>query len=275
MDFNTQDTSSPELQNSKPNRRHAISLDTRWIALALLVVIVGMLAVWRPWSDSPQRSDGRTIRVSGEATVKSEPDEYVFSPTYQFTNTDRAAALDALAKKNTELVSGLEKLGVKDAQIKTNASDYQAGGIYYYDSSDSRDIRKPDPNYTLQLTVTIQDKAMTQKVQDYLASTTPSGSVSPYASFSTGKRKQLEDQARDEATKDARKKAEQSATNLGFKLGDVKSVEDGSGLGSYPLASDARTTEASPPQAASGPDISVHAGENELNYSVSVEYYVR
>lgn len=279
MDFNTPGNSPLQtpINQQQPGRRHSISVDSRWIAVLLLVVIAGMLAAWRPWSGSTSSSDDRTIRVSGEATVKSEPDEYVFSPSYQFTNSDRAAALDALAKKNTELLDGLKKLGIADKQIKTNANDYQSGGVYYMDdsASDSK-VRRPEPNYTLQLTITIQDKALTQKVQDYLAGTTPSGNVSPYASFSTAKRKQLEDQARDEATKDARKKAEQSADNLGFKLGDVKTVGDGN-LGAYPMAaSDSRSTmEAIAPGGGAAPSLGVHAGENELNYSVSVEYYVR
>ena len=271
-----QQTPSFELQNQPPQQnRNRISIDARVVIVVLLLVITGMLVAWHPWSASKGNDGDRTIRVSGEATVKAEPDEYVFSPSYQFSNADRASALDALTKKNTELVDGLKKLGVKDAQIKTNANDYQSGGIYYMDGDSDERIRKPDPNYTLQLTLTVQDKALTQKVQDYLAGTTPSGSVTPYASFSTSKRKQLEDQARDEATKDARKKAEQSADNLGFKLGDVKNVGDGNGFGSYPT--DARTMEASPSSAPAmaADSIGVHAGENELNYSVSVEYYVR
>jgi uncharacterized protein YggE len=120
------------------------------------------------------------------------------------------------------------------------------------------------------LTITVNDKALTQKVQDYLVTTSPTGSVSPQTTFSEAKRKELESKARDEATKDARSKAEQSAKNLGFKIGKVKSVEDGSGFGGIVLregltmASDSKATS-----------LSVQPGENDLHYTVTVTYYLR
>ncbi len=77
-------------------------------------------------------------------------------------------------------------------------------------------------------------------------------------------------QARDEATKDARTKAEQSAKNLGFKMGAVKSVEDGSGFGDIiPLERGIAM------DTANKNNMPIQAGENELRYSVTVIYYVR
>jgi uncharacterized protein YggE len=128
--------------------------------------------------------------------------------------------------------------------------------------------------YNLQLTVTLTNKDLVQKVQDYLVATLPTGGVSPQAGFSDSKRKQLESNARDEATKDARSKADQSAKNLGFRVGKVKSVDDGSGFGGMPYAT-SKAESAVALDIAASPSLSVQPGENELSYSVTVVYTIR
>jgi uncharacterized protein YggE len=123
------------------------------------------------------------------------------------------------------------------------------------------------------LTVTTYDEKLTQKVQDYLISTTPTGTISPQATFSQKKQKELQDRARTEASKDARTKAEQSAKNLGFKLKAVKSVNDASGFGGvYPTLSEKSLAvdSVAPPAT-----YAIQPGENDLTYSVTVTYYIR
>lgn len=269
------DSSSSTNTATSADGKHRLnlSLDLRLAVTLLLLIIVGMLFAWKPWSDSASRTDDRTIKVTGEATLKAEPDEYVFSPSYTIQNSagDRAAALAEMTKRSDELIAKLKALGVSDSQIKTNADSYDRGpvsAIY---------PEKPEisqPSYTLQLTVTVARRDQAQKVQDYLNTTTPTGTVTPYAGFSTAKRKELEDKARDEATKDARRKADQSAANLDFKLGGVKSVNDGNGFSTLPYLAERGVASdvASEPAPA---ELSVQPGQNELSYSVTVEYFVR
>jgi len=240
------------------------ALDLRIIIAILLTIMTGMLLVWKPWQQAPG-ANARTITVTGEATVKAEPDEYVFYPTYQFKNADKAAALKELTAKSNVIVAKLKELGVADKQIKTNAggSDYQ---IYYPENT-------TDPTYSLTLTITLDNRESAQKVQDYLVTTSPTGSVTPQASFSTAKRKDLENQARDKATKEARSKADQSAKNLGFKIGAVKSVEDGAGFGGpIPLGREMSGGES---VSDAKQELTVQPGENELNYTVTVVYFLR
>lgn len=229
---------------------------------------------WQPWHSSTAQNSDRTISVTGESILQSEPDQFNFNPNYEFKDANRDAALASLSSKNTELVAKLKALGVADSGIKTNASDYGRGGVYYSGDSMSKDA---NVSYTLQLTITIQNKDLAQKVQDYLTTTSPSGSITPYNSFSDSKRKQLESQARDAATKDARAKAEQSARNLGFTLGNVKSVSDGSGFGiaepAVGKAMSATDSVSSVPPVA--PSITVQPGQDPLSYSVTVEYYLK
>lgn len=243
-------------------KRITFSFDPRLIIVALLVVIAAMLFIWKPWSDDPRATD-RTVEVSGQATVTATPDEFIFYPSYEFTNTSQEAALAELTKKSDEIVTKLKALGVEDSKIKTNASDY-GRGVYY------PEVVGDKTTYTLQLTITTSNKDLTQKVQDYLVSTTPQGEVTPEANFSKTKREMLESQARDQATKNARAKAEQSAKNLGYKIGKVKSVSDNGGFGDImPLRGALESSDVSVPQ------LKVQPGENELSYSVTVVYYIK
>jgi uncharacterized protein len=239
-----------------------MSIDLRLVAGLLLAVIVVMLCIWKPWS-APPNGNERSIKVTGQATLSATPDEFVFYPTYDFKNSDQAAALTALSQKSDEIITKLKALGVPDNKIKSNADGYK-NGLYSYRSTDD------STTYNLQLTITVGTKDLAQKVQDYIVTTSPTGTVSPAANFSDAKRKQLESQARDAATKEARSKAEQSGRNLGFKVGKVKSVTDGSGFGNIlPFAGKAQAADSASPR------LTVQPGENDLSYSVTVEYFLK
>lgn len=252
------------LENNTKTRIN-LSLDYRIIVLMLLAVIGGMLFTWKPW-DAARNNSTRTIEVTGEAKISAEPDEFVFYPSYEAKNADKQVAINELGKKSEELVAKLKGLGVSDAKIKTDSSGYGGGDTY-----PGYPEKQQDPTYTLRLTVTVGTRELAQKVQDYLVTTAPSGAVSPQPSFSDAKRKQLEGQARDNATKEARAKADQSARNLGFKVGSVKSVVDGVGFGGITPLQRAEKSDA----ATATPQLSVQPGENELQYSVTVVYFVK
>jgi uncharacterized protein YggE len=250
------------MDSPKPTNATSIQIDFRVVAAILLIVILAMFAVWRPWEGG---GEDRTVSVTGQASLKAAPDEFVFYPTYEFKNADKQAALAAVTKKSGEVVAAVKNLGVADSGIKTNSDGYDTP-LYKEDRN--------TPTYMLRITINVGNKELAQKVQDYLITTSPSGAVSPQATFSDAKRKELESKARDEATKDARSKAEQSAKNLGFGLGNVKTVSDGTGFGVGVMPAGRATMDAM----ATAPAIqqlTLQPGENELTYSVSVTYYVR
>lgn len=246
-----------------PKQKPRFNLDLKIVVVILLLVIVAMLILWKPWVGSS--AGDRTIEVTGTATVKAEPDEYVFNPSYEFSSTDKDKALKDLTAKSDVVVAELKKLGVADSKIKTNAADYGRGYFPVVEDGQS--------TYSLSLTVTVTNKELAQKVQDYLVTTSPSGQVTPLPNFSTTKQKELEAQARTEAEKDARAKAEQSAKNIGFKLGKVKSISDATGFGDVvPL----RQTDSSGQDALVAPaQLTLQPGENELSYSVTAVYYIK
>ncbi|HTH71774.1 MAG TPA: SIMPL domain-containing protein [Candidatus Pristimantibacillus sp.] len=243
----------------------SVSIDYRFITVGLLAVIAAMLFIWKPWQ--PARTGDRTVQVTGQSTIKARPDEFAFYPSYDFTNIDKGTALGELTTRSGQIVAGLKQLGVADKDIKTNSDSWSYPTIMPEGGSKGS-------VYTLRLTVTTHDDSLTQKVQDYLVSTGPTGSISPQATFSDAKLKQLQDQGRDAAGQDARKKADQSAKNLGFKLAGVKTVDDGVGFGGiYPL--NGKTAMPMDATMAGNPSLAVQPGENELNYTVTVTYFIR
>lgn len=257
-----------EKQPSAQRTKLTLAIDFRVVSVVLLLVIIGMLAFWRPWQPAPN-ANSRTVEVTGETTIKAEPDEYVFSPSYQFTNKEASVANQAANQKSNDLVAELKKRGVEDKNLKTSITNYND---MYYPEKTSGDTTY---TYTLSLTVTVGSRDKAQQVQDYLTTTDPLGSVTPSATFSEAKRKQVESQARDEATKDARAKAEQNAKNLGFKVGAVKTVTDGNGFSVMPMAASTLSAGAAFDTKVSTGAVMVQPGQNNLTYSVTVVYYVK
>jgi uncharacterized protein YggE len=260
-------TSSP--QTVPTGRKMQLPGSWKTVSLVLAAVIIAMVWLWIRWEAYPKAAD-RSVSVSGSDTVTAVPDEYVFSPSYQFSNASKQKAVSELTNKSDEIIAKLKSLGVADSKIKSNASNYDSG--LYAPVSNGKTAA------TLSLTITVSDKQLAQKVQDYLVTTSPTGAITPQVSFSTAKQKALEDQARDKAEQDARAKAEQSAKNLGYKTGKVKSVVDGgfSGIGcrygACPVIQGGLSEDS---VSSSSPKLNLQPGENELTYNVTVVYYIK
>ena len=121
----------------------------------------------------------------------------------------------------------------------------------------------------------VLNKDLAQKVQDYLTTTDPIGQVTPSATFSQGKQKKLENEARAAATKEAKAKAEQMAKNLGFTVGKVKTINDQSSGNGWFFATDSASSllTQGTTEVKSG-SLTVQPGENSIDYSVEVTYYI-
>jgi uncharacterized protein YggE len=254
------------IKNTSTNNKMKLSFDVRFVVLLLLVVIVAMALIWHPWSPANPDAKNQIITVTGETTIKAVPDEFVFSPSYDFADKDNAKALSQLTQKSDELITKLEGLGVSKDKIATNSGGYDYS--YYYDPSSAQNT------YTLQLTIAVNNQQLAQKVQDYLVTTSPTGAISPEADFSEAKQKALESQGRDQATSDARTKAESTARNLGFTLGKVKSVSDNTGNNQVIFNGVNQADNLSADATSKSPGLSVQPGENNLPYSITVIYYV-
>lgn len=238
------------------------SINYKIVAIILAVLLIASIVLWRPWV---RDATNRTISVTGESVITAETDEYTFSPSWKFTAATEQEALTQSTTKSNDIVAQLKTLGITDDAI--TVTNNGGSGMYYPEGTST------DPTYYLTIQIVAKDKDTAQKVQDYLLTTSPTGAVTPYGSFSEAKQNELEAQARDEATKDARTKADQTANNLGFKVGKVKTVSDlqpGFAL----MAGDAMmgTVTASTEK---GSAMAIQTGSSKLNYSVTVEYYIK
>ena len=247
--------------------KNKLNISISWTIVSLLLVLTNITTVilWKPWNSTSAVT--RKVSVSGEAKIKAVPDEYVLSPYFEFANADRIKATEELTKQGATITAKLKELGVKDEQIKSSTTGYDR---YSYAPTDTL-----ANTLQLQYTITVSDKDMAQKVQDYLLTLKPKGQISPAAQFSETKRKELETQARDKAIADAKTRATKTAEQLGAKIGKVITISDGSSYGGGPIAISgmASTMEAKLDTTVSS--LPVQVGQDEFNYTVSVEYELK
>lgn len=239
-----------------------------WVICAVLLIAnIITVALWQPWNIKPQTD--RNITITGSTTIETEPDQFIFSPYYQKEGSDKTKINTELSTLSNTIVSKLKELGVADSSIKTDVNSY-GYGIYY-----GSDIN--NTTTTLFLTVTVNDKALAQKIEDYLITTSASGSLTPQISFSTSKQKELENQARDEALKDARTKAESSAKQLEVKLGKATKISDVTSVGTTPLpwlmsATGVISDSSAKSPTSSSSSYTIQPGLQKYSFSVQVTY---
>ncbi len=234
------------------------------VELVLLASILGIL-IWSTFIDSSSSDTAKTITVSGEATIESAPDQYIFMPYYEGSGTDQVAVQEELNNKATEVTNKLKELGVEEKDIKLNSSAYES---WYPDDTGNATT-------TVSLEITVSDKELSQKVQDYLITTGAKGQISPQGTFSITKTKELDADARAKASEEARAKAEAQAKIFGSEVGDVIKIEQGSNYDiGYPMP---LTVESGSAEIAidSKSSLPVMQGQNSYSASVSVTYELK
>ncbi|HUC20013.1 MAG TPA: SIMPL domain-containing protein, partial [Candidatus Polarisedimenticolaceae bacterium] len=101
--------------------KRSITINWAWIVAYLLLAAILGLNIYQTYN----KTEARSITVEGTATIKAEPDSFVFYPQFEIKNTDSAKVKETLTAKSNEVVSKLKALGVKDNQIKLDASQYE------------------------------------------------------------------------------------------------------------------------------------------------------
>lgn len=249
------------------NKTIALKLNLGIVCIVLVVIIIGMLALWRPWSTSSSGTT-RKITINGQASVKAEPNEFVFNPIYEWTGADSEAKKAEQATFANKLKADLTKLGIAESAITIQSNTYQM-----YVPALEKPVGETTPD-VLSLTVTIKapNKELAQKVQDYLGTTNAKGQLTPYPQFSESKQKELQSQARLNAIADARKQADSTASNLKVSIGKVLEVTDqNSGYGCGPSSLCVGSTDAASPESRDA-SLPVTAGESSVSASVTVVF---
>lgn len=243
------------------------SINPLVIIIVLILIIVGMIAVWQPWQGNKTE---RTIAITGQGEVRAIPDEFTFSPYFERTGADAAKLKDELATYGNTFLEEVVKLGVNKDDVTLNSNNYASSGATT-PSYPGKPTAPAQETVTLQVIVKTADKEIAQKVQNYLATTDAKGTLTSQPSFSKQKQKQLEADARKKATDDARQKAKKTAADLGATVGKVVKVSDKTQGGIIPLMSGA-TRDIAAPEAASLP---VTPGKQDVTLSLEVTFELR
>lgn len=242
-----------------------------WLLLLLFVGISGWLWYDRGTTD---------LTVNGEATIKAVPDQYIFSPSYQEKGTDEATAREKVTQVGNGVVEKLRGIGVADGMMSSSVSvqpDYSYG--FPVPTADSASREAPQAaGYvgTYSLTITVNELALAQKVQEYLATTPVTGLVTPTSTFKDATRQKLERDARKLALEDAKAQAEDTASTLGVSIRGIESIgQPGWGGPIMPLGidQDRATSATAPAPEFASPNLLV--GEQEISYQIQVVYRVR
>ena len=249
-------------QNPSNKQSMLVKVDFRIVSIVLVVALATSVFLWKPWTSSDPT---RKITISGSATIKATPDEYQLMPYFEFTG-DRTKTTNDAATMASGVTANLKELGVKDEQISSNTNSYDKFTVSGTDSGED--------TLTLSYTITLTDKAIAQKVQDYFLNTAAKGQLSPQASFSEDTQKKLEAEARQKAIDDAKSKASKSAGQVDAKLGKVLAITDDAsgGVMPYAISSSAGVEDMSIKSSASIP---VQSGQNEFTSTVKVEFQLR
>lgn len=238
---------------SKKERKLVLTLSWKLLSIVLIVVIVALTIYTKPWEINT--SNPRTLEITGETSIKRAPDSFVFSPTFE------ADSQEAINAKTVEVVNALKELGLGDAGIQTQVSNYENYGT---DGPDGTF------RYSAYLTLAVEDKELAQKVQDYLVASGATGQVTPVTGFTKDTKKALRDEALTLAVEDAKKRAEQTASNLGVRVVKVIKIDEpAESYDIYPIASyDSTAVKESS-------SLPINAGENEYPFSVKVVFEIR
>lgn len=237
-----------------------IRVDFRIVSLALVAIIGIMLGFWRPWENGIRQ----TVTISGQATIKAEPDEFTFSPVYQRSAATSTAAISEVSAAGNKVVVRLEELGVEERLITTSVTTSQG-----YEPATGRPISGYSAQYTVRAIT--YDKKVAQKVLEYIVTTSPLYGVSPQSTFRSETQKVLENKARAKAVADAKAKAESTAAGLDLKLGRVASISEAQWDGPVPvLGSKGVAEDNTSSSTVTSPTLLT--GEQDVTYTVTVVF---
>lgn len=249
----TKDEKAPVEPRPKKERKLVLTLSWKLLSIVLIIALVALTIYTRPWEINT--SNPRTLEITGETKIKRAPDSFVFSPTYE------ADSQEAINAKTIEVVNALKELGLGDAGIQTQVSNYENYGV-----------NGPDGTfrYSVYMTLAVEDKELAQKVQDYLVASGAIGQVTPTSGFRSETEKALRDEALTLAVEDAKKRAEQTANNLGVRIVKVIKIDEPTDTYDvYPIASYDSTA------VKEGSSLPINAGESEYPFSVKVVFEIR
>lgn len=219
--------------------------NVKWGVAGLVLGLAAALAIPSLAQTSPPPtpgSSGRTVTVSGTATIRSAPDEAVVSLGVQTQAPTAQQALQDNARKMTDVMKALLGAGLKQSDIATtNVSlypNYNSDGTAVISFVAENDIQ-----------ATVHDMGKVGSVID--TAVAAGANVTSGISFQLSDQNQGLDRALQAAVADARSKAETLAAAGGATLGQVISITETAAPNPPPImyekAAAAPSTPVSPP----------------------------
>jgi uncharacterized protein YggE len=241
--------------------KQTITINWAWLGVyALLIAILGL----NTYTFFNKNEEQRSITVEGTTTLQAEPDSFVFYPQFKIDEADPAKTKEALAAKSTDVIAKLKALGLADKDIELAANQYDNYPVPMKEAPEIAPVNSSQQT-TISLTITTNDKALAQKVQDYLGTTDATGQLTPQSTFSEAQRQELTKQAEAKAIENAREKADALAKNLDTRRGKAITITPiNNDFIGYP-AMDSRGSETSA-------SLPVQPGTDEFTYRVSVKF---
>jgi len=227
------------------------------VQFGLLFAIFGLLLWSQPWKATTIQKT-RTISVTGQATVEAVPDEFAFYPYFEATGTNDPNTKEQLLASANTVVEDLMALGVPSDDITLNANSLDR----LYVEEDQQGVIR------VSLEIKVSDREMAQTVQDYLVSKDAKGQISPQATFSDSKQKELETEATVKASEDARTKADAKATLFNAKIGDVITIGDDQAVSFGAIEPYFQTADLDSREAV----LPILPGEDEYSLTINVTY---
>lgn len=252
------------------------------ITLTIFIVLLGIGAVVSLGiltSDPANRNN--VITVSGMGEAYAVPDIATFGFTSRHESKEVKEAQAEVSKQVAEVVASLEKLGIKEKDIKTTS--YNS-----YPKYEWRDNRAACDGYSCppsgeqvlvgyeqsqSIEVRVRDL---EKVSDVLQALGDASVDSLYGpNFEVDDDDAVKTAARKEAIAKANAKAEELASELGVKLGKIVSFSDSSNdFAPYPMARGGEyAMDAKMVSAEYAPEIPT--GEDKITANVSITYKIR
>lgn len=231
----------------------------------LPVVVAGCLYAFGQYiSSEPARSNDHVLTVQATGTAKSVPDiAHVVLGVQVQPKATAQEATDTLAKQGSAVIDALKKLGIEEADLKTQNVSVQPS--YNYDDG-KQTLRGYEANQ--QIDVTVRN---TDQTGDIIARATEAGANQ--VGGVTFKRDEAESQqlaAEQDAIANAQKKAEELARALNVRLGKVKQYnaqQDYRG----PMPYEASSLKAMGGDSVASPQVPVGTQENSVTVTVTYE----
>jgi len=246
--------------------RIVFSIFTILVILVLVIMVIsGPLMFFGEGKTGHRRENPNMITFTGEGKIYTKPD--IAMVTLSVVTESKTVA--DVQKKNTEkmnkVIDFLKGFGVEEKDIKT--TNYNLYPRYNYEYVRVPQIVGYEITQSLEVKIRNLDKA-----GEIIEGSVNAGVNQVYSLyFKVDKDEEFKSQAKELAIKDAKKKAEETAKQLGVKLGKLSGYSEGGGY--YPpIYSNYDKAVGMGGGGESAPNI--QTGENEILVTVTLTYEI-